>query len=558
MLLHLSVRNYALIEHLELDFKPNFTTITGETGSGKSIILGALGLILGERADTSALSSDSDKCIIEGQFNLKDYGLNYVLNNFFERYDLDYADTTIVRREITPSGKSRAFINDTPVNLNQLKELTAQLVDIHSQHQTLKLNTNAFQLNIVDAFADHNETLKKYLQAYQQHKQLTRELEQLEEQERKSKMDLDYFQFQFDELHNAELKPNEAEEVEQELNTLSNAEEIIRSLSGAHQLMDGDGKSLLSGLHEAKSLLGKIGNYSKNIGELSERLESSYLELRDIAAEVEGLQSEVQYDPERIEQLNDRLNLVNTLLQKHHVQTVEELLNIRDELEVRISNIGSIDEQILALRAKKDKASEALNKLGEKISTQRKKVIPKIEKQIKATLSQLAMPNAELKIACDPLDAPGSDGLDKVGFEFKANKGGQFKNIAKVASGGELSRLMLTIKALVAEKSTLPTIIFDEIDTGISGDVADKAGIILKQMAENMQVLSITHLPQIASKGNHHLKVYKEDIGKVTKTNVVHLDQNERVDEIAKMLSGEALSKAAIENAKVLLGLPAE
>jgi DNA repair protein RecN (Recombination protein N) len=553
MLLHLSVKNYALIDHLELDFQPNLTTITGETGSGKSIILGALGLILGERADSAALKSNSIKCVIEGQFNLKNYGENYLVNNFFERYDLDYQDVSIIRREITPSGKSRAFINDTPVNLNQLKELSTQLVDIHSQHQTLKLNTNAFQLDVVDAFAQHDDALKAYHQTWQEHKQLDRELVQLLETERQSKLDANYFQFQFNELDEAKLQLNEESSVEEELNTLSNAEEIIRSLSGAVDVLSNSDNNILLGLKDVKANLFKISGFHSSIGALSERVESSYLELQDITAELEQLEGEVQYNPERIEHLNDRLNLVNGLLQKHRVSTVQELLVIRDELDVKLGNVNSIDEQIVALREKLAKVEAKMNKRGEAISAKRQKVIPGIEKQVAELLAQLAMPNAQLQVVQERAEQPSGDGFDKITFEFKANKGGQFHHISKVASGGELSRLMLTIKALVARRSTLPTIIFDEIDTGISGDVADKAGGILRGMAENMQVLSITHLPQIASQGHHHLRVYKDNSGEATQTHVVPLTPEERVSEIAKMLSGEDLSEAAIENAKVLL-----
>lgn len=553
MLLHLSIRNYALIDELNLDFQKGFSTITGETGSGKSILLGGLGLILGERADIGALDSKAKKCVIEGHFDLRDYAQNYILNNFFEKYDLDYADVSIVRREITSSGKSRSFINDTPVNLNQLKELSEQLVDIHSQHQTLRLNKAGYQLQVVDAFAGTGDLLRKYNALYVEHRQLKQELEALQEQERQSKLDQDYWQFQFDELNNAQLNPTKDDALEEELNTLNSSEDILRSLSQAHHLISESDQNLLTGLYEAKSMLAKLGNMTPALQEISQRLESSYVELQDIASELEMAQEDVKHDPERIQELTNRIDLLNGLQQKHRVSSIQELEEIRDGLAQQLQAIDSIDHRVEELSSKVKKAAEQLKKLGGQLTNKRLKAVEPMEAQMVELLTQLAMPNARLKVDHQPRTEAGPEGFDEITFLFRANKGGSFKPIAKVASGGELSRVMLTIKALIAKLSTLPTIIFDEIDTGISGDVADKAGNIMREMATNMQVLSITHLPQIASKGHQHYKVWKDNSGAATVTKVEALTESERIDEIAKMLSGEQLTDAARENAKVLL-----
>jgi DNA repair protein RecN (Recombination protein N) len=549
MLNQLSINNYALIDHLEIGFGKGFTVVTGETGAGKSIILGALGLILGERADSKALKSMDTKCVVEGTFNID----QYPINDFFTKYDLDYEKETLLRREILPSGKSRAFINDTPVNLVQLKELGSRLVDIHSQHQTLELNQGSFQLDAVDAYAQHQPLLADYALAFKKYKQLEKELETALEAEKKSKMDLDYFQFQFNELEEANLKSGEQTEIEQELNTLNNSEDIKTALNQVVSLMNED-VGILTLMREAKTALGKIEDVNKKIGAVANRIESASIELHDIASELEMLEGEVNHDPQKIQEFNDRLNMIYSLQQKHRVETIEELLQIKTELDQRIGNIGSLEEQIEKLTAEKEKQHALATKLSTKITNNRKKAIPKIEKEVNAILTSLAMSEAELKVWCTDREELGATGMDVIAFSFKTNKGGEHKPLNKIASGGELSRLMLAIKSIVSKLKTLPTIIFDEIDTGVSGDVADKVGGIMRVMASDMQVFSITHLPQIAGKGDQHYKVFKTTSKDNTETSMQAIDGEDRINEIAKMLSGEKLTKAAIENAKVLIG----
>lgn len=553
MLQSLNVSNYALIQSLELDFRPNYTTITGETGSGKSILLGALGLILGERADTTVLQDKSRKCIVEGAFELSEYASNYTINNFFERHDLDYDHLTTIRREITPNGRSRAFVNDTPVTLAQLKELTTQLVDIHSQHETLTINDSEFQLSVVDSSAGNEELLLKYHQEWKAYRDLKSEMMRLEEEESRSKLDLDFYQFQVKELDEADLKEGEETVHEEELQTLANAEDIKRVLHGAVDAFSGDSTNLLATLKEIRTALKKIAGFNASLGTLNERLNSASLELEDVAAELEQMADDVAHNPERLQWLNDRLDLLNSLMNKHRVTDSAALIALHTELDEKVNSIGSLSEDIEKLRIQIQQQEEKLTALASKISAKRQKALPKIMEQVHGMLSLMAMPHAKLEIECTPLQTFGPNGMDRVRFLFKANKGGDLKELGKVASGGELSRLMLSIKALMASVKTLPTIILDEIDTGISGDVADKAGNIMKQMATNMQVICITHLPQIASKGDHHYKVAKETTNDSTITCVHILNETERVDEIAKMLSGESLSEAAIENAKVLL-----
>ena len=553
MIQQLSIRNYALIEQLELNFKSQLTTITGETGSGKSILLGALGLILGKRADTTALQDKEKKCVVEGTFDLKDYARNYSINDFFRRYDLDYDHLTVIRREITPSGRSRAFINDTPVNLNQLRELTTQLVDIHSQHETLELGTTQFQRTVLDIYAGNEELLRKYTENYRAYKQLQDELKELREREHRAQQDADYYQFQYDELEQAELKAGEEQALELELKTLSNSEEIKRTLNSVSDLMNEGSGNVVASLQQARQLLSKVSEWVSDGESLESRLESAYIEISDLSYELSALIEKVDLDPRRLEVVNERLDVLNGLFQKHKVDDADGLIKLRDELEVRIAGIGSLAKQIVQKEAAVKASESDLIALADKLSDKRKKKAPALQKEVHNLLKQLAMPNAELDVKCIALPEPGPHGSDQVEFHFKANKGGHFNEIGKVASGGELSRLMLTIKSILARVKTLPTVIFDEIDTGISGDVADKTGNILSDMASTIQVIAITHLPQMASKGQHHWRVFKDHSGKSTVTQVVTLDEEGRVDEIAKMLSGEDLTEAARENARVLL-----
>lgn len=549
MLKHLSVQNYALIDHLEVEFADGLTIITGETGAGKSILLGALGLIAGSRADTQALQDKTKKCIIEASFNIKEYALS----DFFKEHELDYEATTTIRREINPEGKSRAFINDTPVTLNQLKELGERLIDIHSQHQTLSLNGADFQLSVVDAFAKHESLLNEYKTEYKNFRSLEKQLNDLIEKEAQAKKDMDYFQFQFNELEDANLKAGEQTALEQELETLNNAEDIKLNLSKAAFGLSGGEQNLLTSLNEIKSILNGLSKFKPEIAELNSRINSSYIELKDISNELEALEQEILYDPKRIELLNDQLDAIYRLQQKHQVKTIEELIAIKDELSNKLLDFSSLETEIEKVKLLLEKSDKTLSAKARTISENRKKVIPKIEKEISSLLSALSMPNAQLKIEQKAMETYSVNGIDKINFLFSANKGSEFKELNKVASGGELSRLMLSIKSLIAKLTALPTIIFDEIDTGVSGNVADKVGSIMNTMSDNMQVITITHLPQIASKGGSHLFVYKEDKNNKTYSNIKKLNTEERVQEIAKMLSTGTPSAAAISNAKELL-----
>lgn len=549
MLKKLSVQNYALIDKLEIDLSDGLTIITGETGAGKSILLGALGLVAGSRADTQALQDKSKKCIVEASFNIKEYALK----EFFTANELDHEDVTSIRREINPEGKSRAFINDTPVTLNQLKELGNRLIDIHSQHETLTLNGSEFQLSVVDAFANHADLLTDYSTNFKQFKVVEKQLTELIEQELKAKKELDYFQFQFNELEDANLKPDEQSEQEQELETLNNAEDIKLNLSKVALGLNGGEQNLISSLTEIKVILHSISKFKSEINELDSRLNSSFIELKDIANELEMLEQEINYDPKRIEELSFRLDTIYRLQQKHQVKTIAELITIKDELSNKLLDFSSLETKIEKTKKELDTLHKTLNSLAKKITANRKKVIPKIETEVATLLSALAMPNAKLKIEQIETLVFTSSGMDKVNFVFSANKGSDFKELNKVASGGELSRLMLSIKSLIAERTSLPTIIFDEIDTGVSGDIADKVGSIMTLMSKKIQVVVITHLPQIASKGENHLFVYKEEKNNKTFSNIKKLSQEERVLEIAKMLSTGNPTSAAISNAKELL-----
>ena len=548
MLKTLSIRNYALIEKLDVDFPDGLTIITGETGAGKSILVGALSLILGERADIRVLQDKDKKCIVEGIFNIS----KTLLGEFFEKNDLDHEDITTIRREINPAGKSRAFINDTPVNLSQLKDLGLKLVDIHSQHQTLTLNSTGFQLSVVDAYAQHPGLLDDYKTAYREFKNLEGELNNLLEREKNA--DLDYFQFQLSELEEANLREGEQEALETECKTLNHAEEIKANLSQASlSLNSGDG-SLLNQLSGLNNLISQLSTYHPDIEKLSERLNSAHIEIKDIAIDLENMEEKTSHNPQRIEEINARLDLIYHLQQKHNLQTIEELLQLRDSLSEKLNNIDSLEDDIEKLKTKLVQLSNKLSSLAKNISKNRVGVIPNIEREIKSLLGQMAMPNARLKIEHAVIDDCGSTGIDKVRFLFMANKGGNYQELSKVASGGELSRLMLGIKSVISQLTSLPTIIFDEIDKGVSGKIADKVGNIMKNMATGeLQVITITHLPQIASKADTHFLAYKQSDAGSTKSILKKLNELERIDEIAKLLSGEKLSTAAIDNAKELL-----
>jgi DNA repair protein RecN (Recombination protein N) len=549
MLKGLYIENYALIEKLEIEFNKGLSIITGETGAGKSILLGALSLILGKRADTDVLFDKSKKCIVEGVYDISGYDLE----GFFRENDLDYEKRTILRREIGANGKSRAFINDTPVNLNILRELALQLVDIHSQHQSLELNNNEFQLKVVDAFAGNNSELMNYKSAYQQFKKVKAAYKELEESARQSKADYDYWQYQYTQLQEAGLQANEQEELEKELEQLNHAGEIKTNLTGALQALYDDEQSVVNQLNQIKSLIARINRYLPGEGDLLARLESSYIELKDIATELGGINESVSMDPQRQGFVSERLDLIYSLQQKHKVTTLDELLKIKDELQQKLEDIDEYDSKLIELKKQQEQSRKAVEELADALSKKRCLSFPKFEAIIMSLLSDMGMPGATFKIGAEKTDDFTGSGTDQIRFLFNANKNAGLLDISKVASGGELSRLMLSIKSLLSDSTGLPTIILDEIDSGVSGEVADKVGNIIKKMSGSMQVLNITHLPQVASKGDFHYLVYKEDDENASRTFIKLLSPKERETEIAKMLSGESLTGAAIQNARELL-----
>ncbi|MBB6113090.1 DNA replication and repair protein RecN [Mucilaginibacter lappiensis] len=560
MLQKLTINNYALIDNLEIGFGKGLNILTGETGAGKSIILGALSLILGQRAESRYFFNQQKKCVIEGLFKID----GFHLKSFFEDNDLDYEAETVLRREISADGKSRAFVNDTPVNLTALKQLGEKLIDIHSQHATLEINDPEFQLLVVDAVAKHDELLNNYQSKYKAYRKSVTRLNELIAESEKAKTDLDYFQFQFDELEKAALHPDEQESLEKELYALNNAEEIKRNLFGAYYLMQEGEASALIQLKEAGVQLGNLEKFDTQIEELHQRLSSTIIELKDIAAEIEIIEQRTQTNEARVDEVNIRLSLIYNLQKKHRVNTNTELLEIQDDLSDKIQKVLFSDEAVEQLQKQLTADRTELEKLAGQLTANRIKAIPAIEKQVLATLAEMGMGNSALKIEHAPLSPKGgaekestglgATGADQIKFLFSANKGHALAEMSKVASGGELSRLMLSIKSLIAQYTALPTIIFDEIDTGVSGEVANKVGQIMEHLADNLQVITITHLPQIASKGQNHYFVYKDDSAATTYTRIKQLDQPERVLEIAKMLSGDKPGESALQNARELLG----
>lgn len=551
MLSRLYIKNYALIEFLEIDFQEGLTIITGETGAGKSILLGALGLVIGQRADTQVLRNKEQKCVVEASFNIK----NYKLKSFFKSQDLDYADECVVRREINSSGNSRAFINDTPVTLSVLKELGNYLIDIHSQHETLEINSGSFQLSLVDAVAENDKLLTEYQQLFTQYKSLQKQLVEIKAQEEQLKKDFDYYSFLYNELEEAAINADELKSAEEELETLSNAEEIKSNLISAANILSEGELNTLNQFSEIKNLLNNAAKHNVKAKELAERVTSLYIELKELSREIIAASESIMADPEKAQMLSDKLDTYHHLLQKHRVATAEELIQIKNELESKLQFVTSLDTEILKLENTIQQLVKQLIQKAEEISKSRNSKLQEIEKSVSQTLSALGMPNAVLKINCQKLDKLNESGLDSVQFLFTANKGSEPKELGKVASGGELSRLMLSLKALLANIKTLPSIIFDEIDTGVSGEIAHKIGNIMEDMAKHMQVIAITHLPQIASKGKTHLKVYKKDKGDITHSSIKQLSNDERVEEIAHMLSGDKITDIAMQNAKSLLSL---
>ena len=551
MLTHLSIQNYALIQQLDIDFSEGLTTITGETGAGKSIILGALGLVLGQRADISVLSDKERKCIVEAEFDVR----KYALKSFFQQHDLDYEAHTIIRREILSSGKSRAFLNDSPVTLNVLKELATRLIDIHSQHENLLLSNDHFQLEVVDTIAETAAALNLYQNCYKHYKDQEVRLIQLQEQAVKTKSDEEYFRFQFEQLEKARLTDDNLSELESELEMLSHTEEIKHQLSLAHMLLDGEQLSMLQQLKESAQAVQKIESVYKPAGELFNRLDSAQIELQDVAGEIERAHETLEHDPERLAYVRQRVDLYYSLMQKHQVEQVEQLIAIQEELEAKLDVATSIDFDIETLQKEVAETQQELSQLAADLTKKRKAAFKNIAASLSKTLKQLGMPNGQMDVVHRALTEFGPYGKDNVQFVFSGNKHMPLEPLSKVASGGEMSRVMLSLKALIAQKASLPTIIFDEIDTGTSGEIASKIGTIIQQMGQYMQVLNITHLPQIASKGQQHVKVFKTETEQRTLTQLKELTPEERLQEIAEMLSGNPPTQAAYENARELLAL---
>lgn len=549
MLKRLYISNFALIEEMDVSFPGSLTVITGETGAGKSIFLEALGLALGKRADMATLKNKAKKCIVEAEFEAK--GLD--LASFFEENDLDPEPTIILRREISADGKSRSFLNDSVVSLTALKALSEKLIDIHSQHQTLLLNQGNFQMEVLDAFAGSLGLYKEYRGEFARLNKLNSALKDLEEQESRARKELDYLRFLFEELEQAGIEPGQLKTLEEESETLENAESIKSNLLQAASTIQGGDENVLSALSQVKQAIQAVAKYGKQYSEYYERLNSAYIELKELGADLEDAESRVSFDGQRLEEVNTRMDKLNRLLKKHAVSSEEDLIKIRTETSEKLSQFGSLEHEIEKSKKEINKLSQSCQKLAKELSALRIKAIPGIEKQVKSSLTDLSMENAVFKIDINQQTEIGPTGLDQVKFLFSANKGGNPEELYKVASGGELSRLMLSLKALLATKRQLPTIIFDEIDTGVSGDVADKIGNILVKMGGSMQVVTITHLPQMASKGQHHLFVYKKDDEDRTVSYIRQLNKEERITEIAKMLSTSNPTQSALKNAKELL-----
>lgn len=551
MLQSLYIQNYALIEKLDISFQTGFSVITGETGAGKSIILGAIGLLLGQRADIKSIKQGTQKCIVEARFNVSSYNIE----TFFTENDIEYdMHECILRRELYATGKSRAFINDTPVSLPLIKELGEKLIDVHSQHQNLLLNHEDFQINVLDILSQNSKDLEEYRLLYNNYKQVLRELEKLTEQADKNRQDEDYIRFQLKQLDEAQLKGGEVEELEQEAEILTHAEDIKSALYKVEQIMCSDNMSLLSSSKECIQTLQSLSRIYAPSQEWINRLDSCYIELKDLSHEINHASENVEYNPTRLESVNDRLNLIYTLQQKHRVQTVEELINITEDYRNQLESITSYDERIAELNIQKEDLYTQLLDKAAVLTQERKIAAQEVEKQMKILLVPLGMPNVQFEVELTSRKVPDTLGMDSVKFLFSANKNGVMQQVASIASGGEIARVMLSLKAMIAGAVKLPTIIFDEIDTGVSGSIAEKMALIMQEMGkDDRQVISITHLPQIAAKGSTHYKVYKEDTDETTNSHIRQLTKEERITEIAHMLSGTNLTEAALNNAKALL-----
>ncbi|TSA39013.1 MAG: DNA repair protein RecN [Porphyromonadaceae bacterium] len=551
MLISLSIRNYALITSLDVEFRTGLNMITGETGAGKSILLGALSLLLGNRADSQVLKDKSQKCLVEGTFDLS--GLN--IQDIFIRNDLDYDNPTIFRREINPQGKSRAFINDTPVTLTVLRDLGTKLVDIHSQHQNLLISDPVYALHVVDQYGRLQIQLDEYLKKYERYKQLTHTLHQRQEKLNRAKADQDYLEFQLAQLDEAKLSADEQDILEQEQLLLEHADDIQLHLSEGVQILHESEDSILSHLKQILSGLQSIAPYYPEITDPVSRFQASYIELQELSRELNQLQGHVESDPVRLHGIIERLDMVNSLEKKHQVTSIGELLDLQTSYRERLNTIQTSDDEILTLKAELEKVTSELTLVSQKLSEERRKIFPDFEKNVTRLVRELGMPNGRFEVHHEKSEEFSQDGIDEVRFWFSANKNQPAEELSIVASCGETSRLMLSIKSLISNSLAIPTVIFDEIDSGVSGDIADKVGNLISRISKGRQVLNITHLPQVASKGDHHYKVFKYDDVKTTHTTMKLLTTEERVTELAQMLSGENITPEAIQNARVLLNI---
>lgn len=550
MLRSLSIQNFALIEQLQVSFDSGLITITGETGAGKSLLLGALGLLLGKRADINSVKDNTQKCFIEGVFDIKKYDLV----SFFKQEELDYEDQTIIRREILPSGKSRAFVNDTPVTLQSLTSLGARLIDIHSQHQTLEITTNDFQFEVLDALAGADREIESYKRGLELLKEKKKEVNVLIASQEEFTKEYDYNAFLLQELEEAKLKVGEMQELEEQYEQLNNIEEIQERLSGSLAIVSSEEIGVSDQLNTIKNNILKIESYSSPLKELSQRIQSVYIELDDIGETLLGELEKLEADPEQLEKTSQRLQLLNNLLVKHSVSKIEELVVLTKELHEKVSKTESLTEDIEQLKKEISKIESKLDEVANKIHKKRNKALPQLIKELEDILKELGMTNATFQASLELQEKYLSNGKEVLEFLFSANKGGGYGQLKKVASGGELSRIMIAIKSILSRYAQLPTIIFDEIDTGVSGEIAHKMADLMKDMSQKMQVFSITHLPQIAAKGQNHYKVYKEDLQNTTITQLKLLSREERIKEIAEMIGGKNISDSALTHAKSLLG----
>lgn len=553
MLKHLHIENYALIESLDIDFDKGFSVITGETGAGKSILLGAIGLLTGDRADMSAIQTGKQRCVLEATFVPDQYGLE----SFFEDNDLDYDPTEcIVRRELTANGKSRAFINDTPTTISALKRLGTSLIDIHSQHQNLLLGQEDFQFSVLDTVSGEGTLLQKYTEVYRKWRQTTKALADAQDSLANGRKDEDYLRFQLNEIQSFQPQPGEDDELKQQCDILEHAQDIKVALSLGYCLLSEGETPVLESLRQVRNQISSLQKFFPQAEELTERLESCRLELQDISSTLESEAESIEYDPHRLEQMQMRQDTLFSLEQKHRVDSSDQLISIMQQLEQQLDQIDNSDEHIRQLQEQEKKALQELHTLAEKLTKVRQKAAKTVEKEIVSSLKHLGMPNVRFQVGFTPTDSPTPNGMDKVAFLFSANLGSDMQNISQVASGGETARVMLSLKALLSGVVSLPTIIFDEIDTGVSGHIAEAMAHIMHNMGQQgRQVISITHLPQIAALGQNHYKVWKEDSESYTRSHISALTQEQRVTEIANMLSGSNVSAEAINNARALLGI---